>query len=567
MCSAASAIDVPVAHSYVSGTPTYPLLGMTIGESFDQAVRKNPDGLALVMRSQGIRWTYAQLAEQVDRFACGLVSLGLNAGDRVGIWSPNNVEWVITQFATAKLGLVLVCINPAYRPEELKYALKKVGCSALVTATQFKSSHYIEMLYQMAPAISTQTPGDLKLKDLPDLHTIIQINQLASPGFISFDSVSDRGQFFSIPTVKLKFDDAINIQFTSGTTGSPKGATLSHHNILNNGYFCGQGMALTAQDKLCIPVPFYHCFGLVLSNLACISHGAAMIIPSESFDALSVLEAIQAEHCTALHGVPTMFISILEHPDFHTFDLSSLRTGMMAGAPCPMDVMRRIISDLGMTEITFAYGMTETSPISFQTSRDDVLERRVSTVGLALPHIEAKVVDDVGNIVPRGVPGQICIRGYSVMLGYWGDAEKTAEVLDANGWMHTGDIATLDSNGYCNITGRIKDMVIRGGENIYPKEIEEFLSGHPAIGEVQVFGVPDSKFGEEICAWVRLKEDYTLDEEAVKIFCRGSIAHYKIPRYIRFVSAFPMTVSGKVQKFSMREVMINELGLSEIKTA
>jgi fatty-acyl-CoA synthase len=540
---------------------------MTIGECFDTVARENPDRLALVARAQGIRWTYKELATAVDDFASGLTQLGLVAGDRVGIWSPNNAEWVVAQFATAKLGLILVCINPAYRPQELEYALKKVGCAALITATSFKSSDYIGMLLELAPEITAGKPGQLSLPGLPDLHTIIQIGGTPRLGFTSFDAVCRQGAVLPPPVVDTSIDDPINIQFTSGTTGSPKGATLTHHNILNNGYFCGRAMGLSADDRLCIPVPFYHCFGLVLSNLACLTHAAAMIIPGEAFSALNVLETIEAEHCTALHGVPTMFIGILEHPEFAKFDLTSLRTGIMAGAPCPVDVMRRIIDDLHMREITFAYGMTETSPISLQTSRDDPLERRVSTVGRIHPHLEAKVVDELGHIVPHGTQGELCTRGYSVMRGYWGDPEKTAEAIDEAGWMHTGDVATIDAEGYCNITGRIKDMVIRGGENIYPREIEEFLHRHPLVSEAYVFGVPDPKFGEELCAWIRLKDGKSCNEEIIREFCRGMIAHYKIPRYIRFVDNFPLTVSGKIQKFVMRNMMTSELGLSETKTA
>ncbi|WP_254227492.1 AMP-binding protein [Burkholderia multivorans] len=557
----------PSVPSYVSGVSSTPLLGVTIGECFDTIAREHSERLALVVRSQGIRWTYGELAKAVDECASGLAQLGLVAGDRVGIWSPNNAEWVITQFATAKLGLILVSINPAYRAQELEYALRKVGCAALVTATSFKSSDYIGMLHELAPEIATGKPGQLTLQKLPDLRAIIQIGGTAAPGLISFDALRQQGAKMPPPVVQTNIDDPINIQFTSGTTGSPKGATLTHHNILNNGYFCGRAMGLSAEDKLCIPVPFYHCFGLVLSNLACLTHAAAMIIPGEAFSALSVLETIEAEHCTALHGVPTMFIAVLEHPDFAKFNLISLRTGIMAGAPCPVDVMRRIIDDLHMSEITFAYGMTETSPISFQTSRDDPLERRVTTVGRILPHVEAKVIDELGHTVPRGTQGELCIRGYSLMRGYWGDPEKTAESIDSTGWMHTGDLATIDADGYCNITGRIKDMVIRGGENIYPREIEEFLHRHPAVSQAYVFGVPDQKFGEEVCVWIRLKEGQWCDEEEIREFCRGAIAHYKIPRYIRFVDDFPMTVSGKIQKFAMRKMMASELGLSETKTA
>lgn len=553
--------------SYVSGVTNTPLLGMTIGECFDAVVHSHHDRIALIAKSQGIRWTYRELASAVNQFAGGLATLGLVAGDRVGILSPNNAEWVIAQFATAKLGLVLVSINPAYRPHELEYALRKVGCVALVTATSFKSSDYIAMLHTIAPEISRGAPGQLMLESLPDLLTIIQIGSAAAPGMVSFDDVRQRGVGAALPDVRLNMDDPINIQFTSGTTGSPKGATLTHHNILNNGYFCGEAMGLGPDDKLCIPVPFYHCFGMVLSNLACMTHGSAMVLPGEAFAPLLVLQAVQEERCTALHGVPTMFIALLEHPALSQFDVSSLRTGMMAGAPCPIDVMRRIIDQLHMSEVTFAYGMTETSPISLQTSRGDSLERRVTTVGKVHPHLELKIIDELGRIVPRGTQGELCTRGYSVMRGYWGDPQKTREVLDEAGWMRTGDLATLDTDGYCNITGRIKDMVIRGGENIYPCEVEEFLHRHPRVSEAHVFGVPDDKFGEELCAWIRLKDGEVCNEENIREFCRGSIAHYKIPRYIRFVESFPQTVSGKIQKFAMRRTMAADLGLSEAKTA
>ena len=556
-----------IAPSYVSGGSTTPLLGMTIGDCFDATVSANPDRLALVVRSQGIRWTYRELAAVVDRFASGLASLGLVAGERVGIWSPNNAEWAVTQFATAKLGLILVTLNPAYRPQELEYALRKVGCAALVTATAFKTSDYIGMLRQIALEIATGIPRRLNLQKLPDLRAIIQIGETTTSGLLSFEEVCRRGSSLPPPRLKLRFDDPINIQFTSGTTGAPKGATLTHHNILNNGYFCGQALGFGPDDRLCIPVPFYHCFGMVLSNLTCVTYGAAMIVPGEAFDPLGVLKAVEAERCTALHGVPTMFISILEHPAFSRFDLSSLRTGAMAGAPCPVEVMRRVIGEMGMDEITIAYGMTETSPISFQSDRGDPLERRVSTVGRIQPYVEVKVIDEAGDIVPRGTPGELCTRGYSVMRGYWDDPDKTAQAIDAAGWMHTGDLATIDADGYCNITGRIKDLVIRAGENIYPREIEEFLYQHPKVQDVQVFGVPDPKYGEEVCAWIRLKDGQTCDEESIRTFCREAIAHYKIPRFIRFVDTFPMTVSGKVQKFIMREAMVRELALQEIRTA
>jgi fatty-acyl-CoA synthase len=561
-----------LTQSYASGISSVPLIGDTIGVHFDEAASRWGDRDALIVRQQDVRWTYAELKTKVDAFAAGLLALGLTPGDRVGIWSPNNSEWVITQFATAKAGLTLVNINPAYRLAELEYALNKVGCKALVTASQFKTGNYVGMLRELAPEIDRSTPGKLQAKRLPALTTLIRIGRGEARGFLRFDDVlgmggeRHRAQLVELAP-ELQFDDPINIQFTSGTTGAPKGATLTHHNILNNGFFIGEAMQLTDRDRVCIPVPLYHCFGMVLGNLACITHGAAMVYPSEGFDPLATLEAVAAERCTALYGVPTMFIAELGHAEFKRFDLSSLRTGIMAGSPCPIEVMKRCVSEMNMSEVTIAYGMTETSPVSTQTSAEDSLERRVSTVGRVHPHVEIKIVDADGRIVPPGTPGELCTRGYSVMLGYWGDEERTAEAIDRAGWMHTGDLATIDSEGYCNIVGRIKDMVIRGGENVYPREIEEFLFRHPAIEAVQVVGVPDLKYGEELCAWVKLKPGATASAGDVQGFCRGQIAHYKIPRYIKFVDAFPMTVTGKVQKFIMRDETIKELGLSEQKTA
>jgi fatty-acyl-CoA synthase len=561
-----------LTQSYASGISSVPLIGDTIGVHFDEAASRWGDRDALVVREQDVRWTYAELKTKVDAFAAGLLALGLTPGDRVGIWSPNKSEWVITQFATAKAGLILVNINPAYRLAELEYALNKVGCKALVTASEFKTGNYVGMLRELAPEIDRSTPGKLQAKRLPALATLIRIGRGEARGFLRFDDVlgmggeRHRAQLVELAP-ELQFDDPINIQFTSGTTGAPKGATLTHHNILNNGFFIGEAMQLTDRDRVCIPVPLYHCFGMVLGNLACITHGAAMVYPSEGFDPLATLEAVAAERCTALYGVPTMFIAELGHAEFKRFDLSSLRTGIMAGSPCPIEVMKRCVSEMNMGEVTIAYGMTETSPVSTQTSAEDSLERRVSTVGRVHPHVEIKIVDAEGRIVPPGTPGELCTRGYSVMLGYWGDDERTAEAIDRAGWMHTGDLATIDSEGYCNIVGRIKDMVIRGGENVYPREIEEFLFRHPAIEAVQVVGVPDLKYGEELCAWVKLKPGATASADDVQGFCRGQIAHYKIPRYIKFVDAFPMTVTGKVQKFIMRDETIRELGLSEQKTA
>ena len=561
-----------LTQSYVHGASSVPLIGETIGAHFDKAAERWSERDALAVRHQNIRLSYGELKNRVDAFAAGLLALGLSPGDRVGIWSPNNAEWAITQFATAKAGLILVNINPAYRLSELEYALNKVGCKALVTAESFKTGDYIGMLRELAPEIDRSFPGKLQAKRLPALTTLIRLGGGETRGFLRFDEVlamggeRHRGALAEL-AARLQFDDPINIQFTSGTTGSPKGATLTHHNILNNGYFIGEALRLTDRDRVCIPVPLYHCFGMVLGNLACIAHGAAMVYPSEGFDPLATLEAVEAERCTALYGVPTMFIAELGLPDFSRFDLSSLRTGIMAGSPCPIEVMKRCVSEMNMRDVTIAYGMTETSPVSTQTSCDDPLERRVATVGRVHPHVEIKIIDAEGRIVPPGTPGEFCTRGYSVMLGYWGDEERTAEAINSAGWMHTGDLATIDEDGYCNIVGRIKDMVIRGGENIFPREVEEFLFQHPKIEAVQVVGVPDAKYGEELCAWVKLKPDTASTAEEIQGFCKGQIAHYKIPRYIKFIEAFPMTVTGKVQKFMIREEMIKELNLSQQRTA
>jgi fatty-acyl-CoA synthase len=560
------------ALSYVHGASDVALIGETIGRNFDRTVARWGVRPALVVRQQAIRWSYRELGEKVDAFAAGLIALGLEPGERIGIWSPNNAEWVVTQFASAKAGLILVNINPAYRLAELEYALNKVGCRALITATSFKTSDYVGMINTLAPELRSAQPGRLNAAKLPELEMVIQIGDTPAPGTIPFESVS--GMAANVHRTRLaelaprlQFDDAINIQFTSGTTGLPKGATLTHHNILNNGYFLGQAMGYSEQDKVCIPVPLYHCFGMVIGNLACITHGSAMVYPGEGFDPLATLQTVAEERCTSLYGVPTMFIAQLEHPDFGKFDLTSLRTGMMAGAPCPIEVMRRCIRDMSLSEMTIGYGMTETSPVSTQTARNDPLERRVSTVGRVHPHVEVKIVDAEGRVVPRGTPGEFCTRGYSVMHGYWDDAERTAQAIDIAGWMHTGDLATMDAEGYCNIVGRIKDMVIRGGENVYPREIEEFLYRHPKIQDVQVFGIPDERYGEELCAWIKVRAGETLTADDVREFCRDQIAHYKIPRHIRFVDEFPMTVTGKMQKFIMRDRMAAELGVKEAATA
>lgn len=561
-----------LTQSYAHGASDVPLIGETIGVHFDRIASRFADGEALVVRQQGVRWSWAELARRVDAFAAGLLALGLAPGERIGIWSPNNAEWVVTQFATAKAGLVLVNINPAYRLAELDYALNKVGCRALITADRFKTSDYVGMLRELAPEIAGSAPGGLRAARLPALETLIRIGPGETPGFLPFDAVpglarAEHRRALADLAPRLQFDDPINIQFTSGTTGAPKGATLTHHNILNNGFFIGEAMKLTGRDRICIPVPLYHCFGMVLGNLACLTHGATMVYPGEGFDPLATLETVEAERCTGLYGVPTMFIAELGHPDFARFDLSSLRTGIMAGSPCPIEVMRRCVSEMHMSEVTIAYGMTETSPVSTQTSVEDPLERRVTTVGRVQPHLEIKIVDEQGRIVPPGTPGELCTRGYSVMRGYWGDPERTAEAIDPARWMHTGDLATMDAEGYVNIVGRIKDMVIRGGENVYPREIEEFLFRHPKVAAAQIVGVPDPRYGEELCAWIQLRPGETATEEEIRDFCRGQIAHYKIPRYIRFVDGFPMTVTGKVQKFVIREQMIAELGLSLQATA
>ncbi len=558
--------------SYVHGTSATPLIGQTIGQYFDEACQRYAARDALIVRQQNVRWTYAEFGEQVTRLACGLRRLGLQPGERVGIWSQNNVEWVLMQFATAKAGLVLVNINPAYRRSELEYALNKVGCRALVLSPSFKSSDYLAMVADLAPELAVSAPGQLQAVRLPELRWVVRMGEEATAGMLNFASLlappSDEERAALAATAStLQFDDPINIQFTSGTTGSPKGATLTHHNILNNGFFVGEAMQLGPDDRLCIPVPLYHCFGMVLGVLACVTHGAAMVFPSEAFEPLAVLEAVQAERCTALHGVPTMFIAVLDHPRFAEFDLATLRTGIMAGSPCPIEVMRRVVAHMHMAEVTIAYGMTETSPVSFQSHTDTPLEKKVATVGRIHPHVEVKIVDANGRIVPRGDTGELLTRGYSVMLGYWGDPAKTREAIDDAGWMHTGDLAVMDEDGYCNIVGRVKDMVIRGGENIYPREIEEFLYRHPKVQDVQVIGVPDARYGEELCAWIRLRDGESCSADEIRAFCDGQIAYYKIPRYIEFVDSFPMTITGKIQKFVMRQQMKEKLGLDEAKTA
>ena len=558
--------------SHVIGSTEPALLDHTIGEALDRAAARWADGLALVDRGQQVRLTWSELREHSDALAAGLMALGLEKGARIGIWSLNRWEWTVTQFAAAKAGLVLVTINPAYRLAELEYALDRSGCSAIVLAPRFKTSDYLGMIQTLLPEMSDAGNGIIHSERLLMLRYVIQLGPDPVPGAMSFAHVEELGRKTGVVDLRereaqLRPEEPINIQFTSGTTGNPKGVTLSHRSILNNGYFVGQGIGIGPEDRLCIPVPLYHCFGLSMGNLACLTLGATMVYPGEGFDPLATLETIAAERCTSLYGVPTMFIAELEHPRFAEFDLSSLRTGIMAGSPCPIEVMRKVAERMHMSEVTICYGMTETSPVSFQSAVDDPLERRVSTVGHVHPHVEVKIVDSDGNIVPCGQSGELYTRGYSVMIGYWNDATNTNAAKDPEGWMHSGDLATIDQDGYCNIVGRLKDMVIRGGENLYPREIEEFLYRHPAIRDVQIFGVPDAKYGEELCAWVIVQDDMSLGAGDIRAFCSGQIAHQKIPRYIKFVDGFPLTVTGKVQKFIMRDAMIEELQLKIEETA
>jgi fatty-acyl-CoA synthase len=555
------------ALSYVHGASDLPLIGSTIGDMFDHVVERFPEREALVSCHQGLRFTYRELQAACDHFARGLLALGIGKGDRVGIWSPNHAEWAIAQFATPKIGAILVNINPAYRVMELEYALRQSGCSALIIAPPFKTSNYAGLLRELCPELDACRPGELHSAALPQLRTVIAFGDQHVAGAFDWAEVLAAGERVTAETLAARqaeqaFDDPINIQYTSGTTGFPKGATLSHHSILNNGFFTGVRMGLTEHDRLCVPVPFYHCMGMVLGNLVSVTHGASIVIPAPVFDARATLAAVASERCTVLHGVPTMFIAQLGLPEFAEFDLSSLRTGIMAGSPCPVEVMKQVVDRMHMTEVTICYGMTETAPVSFQSSTSDPLEKRVSTVGRVHPHVECKIVDPTtGLVAPRGEPGELLSRGYLVMLGYWGNAEATAAAIDSARWMHTGDLATMDADGYVNIVGRAKDMLIRGGENIYPREIEEFLYAHPSIRDVQVIGVPDERLGEEVMACIILHEGKTATPDDLRAFCDGRIAHFKVPRYWRFMESFPMTVTGKIQKYKLREDAIGELSL------
>ena len=553
--------------SHVVGADQPPLSDRSIGAWLTTTAERWPDATACVFAEQGLRWTWRELFDQSGALAAGLLKLGLRPGDRMGIWSPNRSEWVLAQYATARIGVILVNINPAYRLTELEYALNKVQCQAILSAPAFKTSAYLQMLATLAPELARCAPGQLVSTRLPHLRTVIRMGEDATPGMYNLGAVLARADEASLAQVHrmsaaITCHDAVNIQFTSGTTGQPKGATLTHHNIVNNARDVARTMGMRDGDRLCIPVPLYHCFGMVMSSLACTVTGATMVFPSEGFDPLATLQAVQAERCTHLHGVPTMFIAQLDHPSFTDFDLQSLRGGIMAGSPCPVSVMERVNQQMHMTEVTIAYGMTETSPVSFQSGVDDPIDKRVSTVGRVMPHLEVKIVDGAGRTVAVGEKGELCTKGYSVMQGYWDDAARTAEAV-VDGWMHTGDMATLDADGYGSIVGRVKDMLIRGGENVYPREVEEFLFRHPKVAQVQVFGVPDARYGEEVCAWVVLKPGEVCTEDEIKSFCKDQIAHYKVPRYVRFVSDLPMTVTGKAQKFIMRERTIEELGLTE----
>ena len=565
--------------SYVSGPTDQPLIEKTVGGFLDEIASRYADCEALVSRHQGVRLTYARFKALVDELAVALLGFRVQKGDRVGIWSPNNVEWVLTQFATAKVGAILVNINPAYRVAELEYALNQSGVSVLITARRFKTSDYHWMITELVPEVrelpKIGSEQEMRASRVPALRRIVTLghgdepsppSMISWPRFIEIGTMNASMAELREREASLRYRDPINIQYTSGTTGFPKGATLTHHGILNNGYFAGEEMKFSNRDRLCIPVPFYHCFGMVLGNLACVTHGATMVLPSDAFTTESVLKTVQEEKCTALHGVPTMFIAELDDPNFNQYDLSTLRTGIMAGAPCPIEVMRKVISDMGIREITICYGMTETSPVSFQTRIDDSLELRVSTVGRAHPHVEAKIIDpQTHEDLPEGVAGELCVRGYLVMLEYWNNPKATREAIDSEGWMHTGDLAVIQ-NGYANIVGRTKDMINRGGEKVFPREVEDFLYTNPKISDVQVIGVPSRKYGEEVMAWVKLKTGEAATATELQEYCKGKIAYFKVPAYFKFTDTFPMTVTGKIQKFKMRELSIKELGLEEAAT-
>ena len=555
-----------LTQAYAQGQTADPI-ETTIGQRLNEIAAAQPNHPGLIMPHQNIRWSYAEFLTEVDKLATGLLKLGLTKGDRVAIWSPNRYEWVLTQFATAKIGAIMVCINPAYRLYELEYALNKVSCKAIISAESFKTSYYLEMLQTLAPELQSCAPGELSAQKLPHLKHVIRMGSETTPGMHNFNAVCQLGganEYAQLSTIETQLDanDAINIQFTSGTTGNPKGATLTHRNILNNAYFVGRNMQLSSADKLCIPVPLYHCFGMVMGTLCCISHGATMVLPCEAFEPQPVLQAVQDEQCTALHGVPTMFIAELDDPEFANYDVSSLRTGVIAGSTCPRELMKRLISDMDLNGIVIAYGQTECSPVDTMTEMDDPFEARVSTVGRPHTNWEIKICREDGSLANIGETGEVCARGYGVMLGYWEDPERTEQTIDPEGWLHSGDLGEMDAEGYVKITGRIKDMIIRGGENVYPREIEEFLYSHPDIQEVQVFGVPDAKYGEQVAAWVQVRDGSTLTPEEIGEYCAGQITHFKIPSYIKLVDDYPMTVTGKMQKFVMRDQYAEELGLS-----
>ncbi|KEO51400.1 AMP-binding protein [Thioclava indica] len=558
--------------AHVAGPIDTPLIEDTIPAVLLRTANRWPEREAVVCVSEGVRWTWSEFSARIDRLAAGFLRLGLGHGDRLGIWAPNRSEWMLTQLATARIGVILVNINPAYRLHELDFALRKTGCRALVLAETFKSSDYVAMVNGLAPELSRSQPGQLECRKLPDLRDVIVLGEAHHPGCFRFGDIEAMGEGYDRSdldaiTERLDCNEPINIQFTSGTTGAPKGATLTHRNIINNAHFVTNSMKASELDRVCIPVPFYHCFGMVMGTLGCVTKGATIVVPDAGFDADATLTSVAAERCTALYGVPTMFVAMLEHPGFAQHDLASLRTGIMAGAPCPIEVMKQVQSKMHMSEVTIAYGMTETSPVSFQSATDTPLEKRVTSVGQVQPHLEVKIVREDGSLANVGEQGQLLTRGYSVMCGYWGESERTDEALDGEGWMHTGDLARIDAEGYCNITGRVKDMILRGGENVYPREIEEFLYTHPDVSQVQVFGLPDHKYGEIVAAWIVPRAGAELNEENIKEFCRDQIAHFKVPAVIRFKDDLPMTVSGKPQKFVMRDAMIEELGLEVEQTA